>query len=93
MKKWLVPFIVILLIILVFVIIINFSLNKENKKDRCLIPKPLEIGGCEVLRGWYYNISSNSCESIGGCSIEGEIPFADSTECKSTCVKNGASLS
>ena len=83
----------ILLILVLFSIVVIAGCNNgqllEDKDKRCEMEKPIEVGDCEPINGYYYDKISNACEILSGCSLEGEAPFdaGEKELCEEICVE------
>lgn len=86
-KLWIIiGTVVIILAIVLGVYFYYMNIPKED--ERCSM-SPIYDGDCEMLKGFYYNSITNTCESVVGCSADIPAPF-DVTErdlCESLCIK------
>jgi hypothetical protein len=64
----------------------TFFENNPMSVSAC--QKPLELGPCEAVVGYYYDVKYEGCCAVSGCKYVPEIiPFKTQEECQANCKK------
>jgi|GEM_PF-1396073 len=61
---------------------------ENNPMSVSACQKPLELGLCEMVIGYYYDVKYDGCCAVSGCKYIPEIiPFKTQEECEANCKK------